>query len=67
MAVEKNSNVAWPTGARVTLVVAGWFPKKLPFTQFRAGLMGRGTNPPPQFGQTLCRTFSTHRAQNVYS
>jgi 3-dehydroquinate dehydratase-2 len=32
-----------------------------------AGRIGRGTNPPPQFGQTSCSTFSTHAAQNVHS
>jgi hypothetical protein len=31
------------------------------------GLIGRGTNPPPQFGQTFCNTLSTHAAQNVHS
>src|SRR5262245_1637664 len=29
--------------------------------------MGRGANPPPQFGQTFPRTSSTHVAQNVHS
>ena len=29
--------------------------------------MGRGTKPPPQFGQTLPRMLSTHVAQNVHS
>jgi hypothetical protein len=67
MAAEKASNAAWSTGELVTFVVAGWRPRKLPFTQFRAGLMGRGTNPPPQLGHTLCRTSSTHCAQNVHS
>ena len=31
------------------------------------GRIGRGTKPPPQFGQTLDSTFSTHSAQNVHS
>src|SRR5262249_39415765 len=31
------------------------------------GRIGRGAKPPPQFGQTLCSTFSTHSAQNVHS
>ena len=35
--------------------------------QFFDGLMGRGTNPPPQFGHTFPRTSSTHAAQNVHS
>src|SRR5262252_4067884 len=29
--------------------------------------MGRGTNPPPQFGQTFPSTPSTQGAQNVHS
>src|SRR5512146_2762339 len=29
--------------------------------------MGLGTNPPPQFGHTLPRMFSTQAAQNVHS
>ena len=33
----------------------------------REGLTGRGTKPPPQFGQTLPSTFSTQLAQNVHS
>ena len=31
------------------------------------GRIGRGVNPPPQFGHTLCRVFSTQSAQNVHS
>jgi hypothetical protein len=33
----------------------------------RAGRIGRGTNPPPQFGQTLPSLVSTQSAQNVHS
>lgn len=29
--------------------------------------MGRGTNPPPQLGQTSCKVVSTQSAQNVHS
>jgi len=29
--------------------------------------MGRGANPPPQFGQTFWRMFSTHERQKVHS
>src|SRR5438128_6492291 len=29
--------------------------------------MGRGQKPPPQFGQTLCRMFSTQDRQKVHS
>src|SRR4029453_3619295 len=35
--------------------------------QFRDGLIGLGTNPPPQLGHTLPRMRSTHAAQNVHS
>jgi len=31
------------------------------------GRTGRGTNPPPQFGQTLNSTVSTQSAQEVHS
>jgi hypothetical protein len=31
------------------------------------GLIGRGTKPPPQFGQTLNSLVSTQSAQNVHS
>jgi hypothetical protein len=31
------------------------------------GLIGLGTNPPPQFGQTLMKRLSTQVAQNVRS
>src|SRR5262249_37593185 len=31
------------------------------------GRIGRGANPPPQLGQTLNSTSSTHSAQNVHS
>jgi hypothetical protein len=34
---------------------------------FVAGRIGRGEKPPPQFGHTLARTWSTHSAQNVHS
>jgi hypothetical protein len=31
------------------------------------GLPGLLSNPPPQLGQTLCKTFFTHSAQKVHS
>src|ERR1700728_1332651 len=31
------------------------------------GRIGRGANPPPQFGQTLASLLSTQSAQNVHS
>jgi hypothetical protein len=40
--------------------------KLSPF-QFLNGLIGLGTNPLPQLGQTLPKTLSTHAAQNVHS
>jgi hypothetical protein len=64
------ANLAWPsrsTGLCRATVLAGSLPRKLSPFQFFAGLTGRGTNPPPQFGQTLSRTPATHIAQNVHS
>ena len=64
------ANCAWATGSTglcLTLVLAGSLPRKLSFLQFFEGLIGLGTNPPPQFGQTLPNTASTHAAQNVHS
>jgi hypothetical protein len=61
---------AWPSGSigwcRI-LVLAGSLPRKLSPFQFLDGLIGLGTNPPPQFGQTFCRTPSTQAAQKVHS
>ncbi len=48
-------------------VLAGYTPKKLLARQFLAGRIGRGTNPPPQFGQTLPSPSSTQGAQKVHS
>jgi hypothetical protein len=55
------------TGLYFTLVLAGSLPRKLSPFQFLEGRIGRGTKPPPQFGQTLPRTLSTQVAQNVHS
>jgi hypothetical protein len=41
--------------------------RHLTFFQLRDGLIGLGTKSPPQLGQTLSRTVSTHVAQNVHS
>ena len=46
--------------------------RRLPSTQTPgrhscAGLIGRGTKPPPQFGQTLWSLVSTQSAQKVHS
>jgi hypothetical protein len=32
-----------------------------------AGRTGRGVKPPPQFGQTFCKTLATQSTQNVHS
>src|SRR5258708_3653910 len=42
-------------------------PTQAPGRHSRAGRIGRGTKPPPQFGQTLCSFVSTQSAQNVHS
>ncbi len=55
------------TGLCLILALAGSLPRKLSPFQFFDGLMGLGTNPPPQFGQTFPRTLSTQIAQNVHS
>ncbi len=54
-------------GRCLILVLAGSLPRKLSPRQFLDGLMGLGTNPPPQFGQTFLSTLSTQLAQNVHS
>jgi hypothetical protein len=35
--------------------------------QFETGRIGRFSNPPPQLGQTLCKTWATQSAQKVHS
>lgn len=67
MAAEKRAWASGSTGLCLTLALAGSFPRKLSSFQFVDGLIGLGTNPPPQFGQTFSRTKSTHAAQNVHS
>jgi hypothetical protein len=67
IADENSACAAGSTGLCLTLVLAGSFPRKLSPFQFFDGLMGLGTKPPPQLGQTLPRTLSTHVAQNVHS
>ena len=46
---------------------AGWWAREMPGRRSLRGRIGRGTNPPPQFGQTLRSTRSTQSAQNVHS
>jgi hypothetical protein len=64
---ENRSCAAKSTGRCFTLVLAGSFPRKLSSFQFIEGQTGRGTNPPPQFGQTFPRTCSTQATQKVHS
>jgi hypothetical protein len=67
MAAENRAWAAGSTGRCLTLVLGGSFPRKLSPFQFLDGLMGLGTNPPPQFGHTFSSTLSTQVAQNVHS
>jgi hypothetical protein len=67
IADENRACAAASTGLCLTVVLAGSFPRELPPFQSFDGRTGRGTNPPPQFGQTFPRTSSTHEAQNVHS
>jgi hypothetical protein len=52
---------------RTRLFDGGCFSTDTPGRHSFAGLIGRGTNPPPQFGHTLWSLFSTQSAQNVHS
>jgi hypothetical protein len=67
IAAENNAWAAGSAGLCLTLVLAGSLPRKLSPFQFFDGLIGLGTKPPPQFGQTFSKTISTHVAQNVHS
>jgi hypothetical protein len=49
------------------LVEGGRFATESPGRHSVAGRIGRGTKPPPQFGQTLKSTLLTQSAQNVHS
>jgi hypothetical protein len=55
------SNLLWSTGLSTRLDEEGCF------NNISLGLTGRFSNPPPQFGQTLCNTFSTQSEQKVHS
>ena len=48
-------------------MLAGSFPRWLSPFQLRAGRIGLGVKPPPQFEQTLKSTCSTHVRQKVHS
>ena len=67
IAAANGACAAGSTGLCLTLVLAGSLPRKLPPFQFFDGLIGLGTNAPPQFGQTFSRRLSTQPAQNVHS
>jgi hypothetical protein len=67
IAAENRACAAGSTGLCLTFVLAGSLPRKLSPFQFFDGLMGLGTKPPPQFGQTFPRTVSTHVTQKVHS
>jgi len=67
ISAENSACAKGSTGLCLIVALAGFAPRKLPFLQFLEGLTGLLTNPPPQFGQTLCNTFSTQDAQNVHS
>jgi hypothetical protein len=55
------------TGRCLIFVLAGNAPRWSPFFQSVFGRIGRGENPPPQFGHTFSKIFSTHSRQNVHS
>src|SRR5438034_6780548 len=55
------SNLAMSTGLIYSSVFAGYF------NNFSFGRVGRFSNPPPQLGQTFCKTFVTQSSQNVHS
>lgn len=45
----------------------GRFAAESPGRHSPAGRIGRGSNPPPQFGQTFASIVSTQSAQKVHS
>jgi hypothetical protein len=58
---------AWSIGFEITSAEAGIAVKQFSPLHRRAGRIGRAVNPPPQLGQTLSSTSSTHVRQNVHS
>jgi hypothetical protein len=70
MTLIAAANCAWATrstGLCFTLVLGGSLPRQLPSFQFFDGLIGLGTKPPPQLGQTFPKIPSTQAAQKVHS
>jgi hypothetical protein len=59
--------VATSTGAWWARGLGGYFVRQLSLRQLRRGRTGRGQKPPPQLGQTSCRTCATQAAQKVHS
>jgi len=60
---ESIAQAAWPHPCCLStrLADAGWW------ASIGAGLMGRETRPPSQFGQVLPKMPSAHAAQKVHS
>jgi len=58
---------AWLNDNNTRRVEAGCLASETPGRHSVAGRMGRGTKPPPQFGQTLNSTLSTQSVQKVHS
>jgi len=52
---------------KTRLVEGGRFATESPGRHSVTGRIGRGTKPPPQFGQTLKSTLATQSAQKVHS
>jgi len=59
------SSWLWDNDTR--LVEGGRLATESPGRHSVAGRIGRGSKPPPQFGQTLNSTLSTQSAQKVHS
>ena len=53
--------------SRTRVVDGGRLATERPGRHSRAGRIGRGAKPPPQFGQTFCSRVSTQSAQKVHS
>jgi len=61
-------NVACASGSTgLCLIVFAGSPRGRCRPSSFSSLVGRGMNPPPQFGHTFSRTSSTHAGQNVHS
>jgi hypothetical protein len=66
IAAANRACASGSTGLCLTLALAGSLPRKLSPFQFVAGLIGLGTKPPPQFGQTFSQNVvDTRRAKRA--